>query len=110
MQDTPDSHLRVNPYPQLCRLRGRKIVDALFDKVFVDGVRVERLVERDVRLAHATVRDLSLVFVVGNNLPNRLSLIWRETKLLDRVRREGLIASNSGSLLGYRESCSHEEK
>ena len=84
-QDATDSHLGVNSQPQLCGLRGVEFVDALFDNVLVSWFGVEGLVEGDVRFAHATVSELSFVFVLGDDLANRLSLIGRESQLLDWI-------------------------
>jgi hypothetical protein len=95
-ENTADLYFRVNSHAQLRGLGSSEVVDSLFDQIFVGWIGVERLVESDVCFAHALVRGLSFVPVLGNNPADRLSLIGCQMKLLDRV---GLTRIDSGVLL-----------
>jgi hypothetical protein len=103
-QHATNSNLGLNSEPQLCGLCGAELVDALFDQVFVSRFGVECLVECDVRFTHAAVSELSFVFVTGDDLPDCLSLVGRESQLLDRISRYGRI------LLGQRDGRSGKDK
>jgi hypothetical protein len=105
-QDATDLYFGLNAHPQLCGLRGRELVDALFDEVFIRRIGVESLVERDVCLAHTLVRRLSFVTVFGDNPADRLTLIGRQTKLFNRI---WLTGRKTRILLGQHDGGGREE-
>jgi hypothetical protein len=106
-KDAADLYLGLNAQSQLRSLSGGKIVDFLFDDIFVWGIGFESLVEGDVRVAHALVGGLSFVPVPGDDPPDRLALVGRQTELLDRIGLSGV--KRGVRLLGQRERGAGEE-
>jgi hypothetical protein len=84
-QFAPDLQFGLNSHAQLRCLGGGKVIDSLFDEVFVHWICVERLIESDTRLAYALIRRLSLGFVLRKDAADPLALFGREAELLDRI-------------------------
>src|SRR5688572_28910522 len=75
VEESTDPQFPVNPHARLGGLRRGQLVYALFDEVFVDGFRVECLIERDICFADAAVRELTFFAGLFGEDANALTLL-----------------------------------
>jgi len=75
VEETTDSQFHVNPHARLGGLRRGQLVYALFDEVFVDGFRVECLIESDICFADAAVCELTFFAGLLGEDANPLTLL-----------------------------------
>jgi hypothetical protein len=75
----------VNSHSRLGCLGGGELVYALFDKVVVSHLRIQRLIQGDIRFTHSSIRHLALGLGLFEEHPNSLSLLGCETELCNRV-------------------------
>jgi hypothetical protein len=73
-QFAPDLQFGLNSHTELRCLGGGKVVDSLFDEVFVHWIGIERLIESETRLAYALIRRLPFVFVLRKDAADALTL------------------------------------
>jgi len=84
-QLTTNSHFRLDSHPQLSCLGCGKIVYALVDEGFVDGLCVQRLIKCDICLAHSAISHLALGFGLLEHHSNLLPLFGCQVELFDLI-------------------------
>jgi hypothetical protein len=77
----------MNSQTQLRGLRNREFVNSLLDETLIGWFCIQRLIKRDVCFAQTAIRALSFLSAFSHDAADSLTLVRREAKLLDRIRR-----------------------
>ena len=99
-QFTTNLQFRLDSHSQLSCLSCGKLVYSLLDQRLIDRFCVQRLIQRDVCLAHSASNQLALDFILLEDHSNLLALFRCQVELFDLIysrRRWILGISRTGS-------------